>query len=714
MNIGINGFGRIGKTIFLQLLDNKLINVKAINIPDFDINNLESYLKNDSVHHYNKDFQIKILSESCFEIDNKKIYLLNNRDPSLLNWQSYNIDYVIDSTGAFLTIDKASKHNCNYVIMCAPPKDNTPQFIYNVNHDSYNGESIISNASCTTNCITPVLKCLMENNEIISANFTTVHATTASQNVSDTIKFKNRTRRSILNNIIPHSTGASKSIAKVLPELENKIKGTSLRVPVSNVSIVDLNVKLKNKTSIEEIFELFRQSEYVKLEENNLVSVDFISNKCPSIVDKNASMELFDNEFKLMIWYDNEWSYSNKLIKLVEHIYKHNTKEKENNKYFITNNNFEDKRVVLRLDWNVPILNDRITDYYRISSSLKTIKYILSKNPKYILIVSHLGRPKNKEEKYSWKKYIEQINIQLGNDFPTINLLENGVSQNTLETLNKFKKNIDNSNLFLLENIRFHDEETKKCDNEKTNNFINLYKQFGDIFVNDAFGCCHRDHVSITSFRNFNRAYGFLIEKEINVLKSITKNINNDKILSIVGGSKIDDKLQMIKNLSHKIDGIYIAGGNINSIYKNEKYKNYLNEISDNNSTISLMKDGLAASNLEEFPTYISGNINDHDNLNFYDIGMKSILELSALIDEHDVIFWNGTLGVVENNWYSCGSKTLIDILNKSNKKVIIGGGDTAGFVNNYTHSFYYVSTGGGASLEFLSKNSLVGLDIFS
>ena len=359
------------------------------------------------------------------------------------------------------------------------------------------------------------------------------------------------------------------------------------------------------------IFELFRKSDYVKLEENNLVSVDFISNKCPSIVDKNASMELFDNEFKLMIWYDNEWSYSNKLIKLVEHIYKYNIKEKENNKFFITNNEFEDKRIVLRLDWNVPILNDCITDYYRINSSLKTIKYILSKKPKYILIVSHLGRPKNKEEKYSWKKYIDQINIQLNEHFPTITLLEDGVTQSTLDTLNRFIKDESNSNLFLLENIRFHDEETKKCDDQKTDDFINLYKQFGDIFVNDAFGCCHRDHVSITSFKDCDRAYGFLIEKEINVLKSITKNINNDKILSIVGGSKIDDKLQMIKNLSHKIDGIYIAGGNINSIYKNEKYKNYLNEISDNNSTISLMKDGLAASNLDEFPTYISGNIND-------------------------------------------------------------------------------------------------------
>ncbi len=709
MNIGINGFGRIGKTLFLQLLDNKLVNVKAINIPDFDIKNITTYLENDSVHHYNKKWDIHINDDNSFEINGNKIYVLNNRDPSLLNWTHYEINYVIDSTGAFLTTDKASKHNVDYVIMCAPPKDNTPQFIYNVNHEKYNGEKVISNASCTTNCITPVLKCILENNEIENASFTTIHATTASQNVSDTINFKNRTRRSILNNIIPHSTGASKSITKVLPELENKVKGTSLRVPVSNVSVVDLNIRLKNNKTLDELFDEFKNCNYVKLEENNLVSIDFTSNECPSIIDKNASMDLFTNEFKLMIWYDNEWSYSNKVIKLLEHIYKHNMKEIDNDRYFIKNKNFENKRVVLRLDWNIPIKNGVITDFYRIDSTLKTIKYILSKNPKYIIIVSHLGRPKNKEEEYSWRNYIDKINQHIDNTIPTICLLENGVSQKTKEELNVKENNI----IYLLENIRFHTEETKNSDEDSINLFIDEFKQLGDIFVNDAFGCSHRDHVSITCYDTMDRSYGFLIQKEINALKSITKNINNDKILAIVGGSKIDDKLAMLKNLSNKIDGIYIGGGNINSLYKNEKYKNYLDEIKENKADIHLMKDGLASKNLLEFPTYVSGNLSTDSELNFYDIGMKSVVELSNLIEKYDVIFWNGTLGVVENDWYSCGSKTLIDILNKSNKKVIIGGGDTAGFVNKFNNNFYYVSTGGGASLEYLSKNNLVGLNIY-
>lgn len=709
MNIGINGFGRIGKTLFLQLINNKILNIKAVNAPDFNIKNITSYLKYDSIHGYNNELDIIILSDNCFKINNKEILLLNNRDPSLLNWKLYNINYVIDSTGVVLTQDLAQKHNADYVIMCAPPKDNTPQFIYNVNHQEYNGEKIISNASCTTNCITPVLKCILENNNIISANFTTIHSSTASQNVCDTINFKNRTRRSILNNIIPHTTGASKSISKVLPELENKIKGTSLRVPTSNVSIVDLNIKLLKKTSLEELFNFFDKSEYVSLEKDNLVSVDFISNECPSIVDKNASMTLFDNEFKLMIWYDNEWSYSYKVIKLVEYIVNYNKKKKESDKYFIKNLNYTNKNILLRVDWNVPIdSNGIIIDYYRIKSSVETIKYLLDQNPNYILIVSHLGRPKNNEHKYSWINYLDQINKYLVSvDLPEIYFLKDGVSSNTLKILKENKTKI-----YLLENIRFHPEEINEGNTNKINKFKSQFNQLGNIFVNDAFGCSHRNHISITGFKG-TKSYGFLIEKELNALTSITNNINNDKILAIIGGAKIDDKLEMIKNLSKKIDGIYIAGGNINSIYKSEKYKDYLTKISKNRAEIFLMKDGLVSSSIDKSPNYHNGPLEPNDLNSYYDIGMKSIIELNKLIDKYDIIFWNGTLGMVEDNRYNCGSQTLVDILIKSRKKVIIGGGDTSGFVNKFNHNFFYVSTGGGASLEFLSSNNLIGLPAF-
>ena len=704
--IGINGLGRIGKSILIQFINGTMKNicVKAINIPDFDINNLEIYLKNDTTHSYNKDFHIEIINNNKCKINNNEIFILNNRDASNLNWRSFNIEYVIDSTGAYLTQDKCNQHNVDYVIMCAPPKDNSPQFVYNVNHESYNGENIISNASCTTNCISPVLKFLDEKYTIINSNFTTIHATTASQNTIDTNRFKNRTSRSIINNIIPHSTGASKSITKLLPQLQNKIKGTSLRIPVSNVSIVDLNVKLNKNVTFEELMDDIDNCSYIELNDKSLVSSDFNTTRNPSIIDKNASLDLGNNEFKLMIWYDNEWSYSSQVIKLLNFIIEKNNTIKNSSiieKNFIENSDLKNKNVILRVDWNIPFDSTTydINDDFRITSSLKTIKYILNQNPNRILIISHLGRPKNNEDKkYSWYNFLKQLQKYFEEE---ICFLEKGIHHDSLHELNNNKHK-----LYLSENIRFHKEETKFINDNDT---IKIFNKMGDIYINDAFGCLHRKHMSICGFFG-EKYYGYLIQKEINSLKLLINNINNEKILSIVGGGKIDDKLKLLEKLSLKVDGIYIAGGNINSILKDEKYMNYVNGLKKNKSEIYLMNDGLASEDLSSKCNYYS--ICDlNKNKNFYDIGMKSIIELNEIINNYDIIFWNGTLGVVENELYRYGSDTLVQLLINSNKKIIIGGGDTACFVNKFNHNFYYVSTGGGASIDYISNGSLVGLD---
>ena len=705
---GINGLGRIGKSILIQYLnnDNKNIKIKAINIPDFDINNLDTYLKNDSTHNYSKNFDIKIINKNLCNINGNDIHILNNRDASKLNWRSYNIEYVIDSTGINLTQDQCYKHNVDYVIICAPPKDNTLQFVYNVNQNSYNGENIISNASCTTNCITPVLKFLNEKYEILNANFTTIHATTASQNTIDTNRFKNRTSRSILNNIIPHSTGASKSITKLLPELNNKIKGTSLRIPVSNVSIVDLNVKLNKNISFDDLFHEINKCDYIELNDKSLVSSDFNTTTNPSIIDKNASLDLGNNEFKLMIWYDNEWSYSSQVLKLLKHIISKNENNKNNtsvDKNFIENANFENKNVLLRVDWNVPFNfnNYIINDDFRIKSSLPTIKYILSKNPKNIIIISHLGRPENEDDKkYSWIHFIEKLKKYFNEE---IKFLPKGIHDDSIKTIseNKYK-------LYLCENIRFHKEETNFSINNE-NSIKHIFNQMGDIYVNDAFGCIHRNHLSICGFSK-EKYYGYLIQKEMKSLKLLINNINEEKILAIIGGGKINDKLKLLEKLSLKIDGLYITGGNINSILKNSEYYNYVSDLKKNKAEVYLMKDGLASENLDNNCNYYHLD-NLPSNKYFFDIGMKSIIELNEIINKYDIIFWNGTLGVVENELYQYGSDTLIQLLIKSNKKVIIGGGDTACFVNKFKHNFYYVSTGGGASIDYISNGNLVGLD---
>jgi glyceraldehyde 3-phosphate dehydrogenase len=314
MLVGLNGFGRIGKCIFLLLLDNERIQIGAINAPDFNMSKLENYLKHDSVHRYAKDFQIEVVNNDCFRVNGRKVHLLRDRNAASLNWAQYNIDTVIDASGCYLTEEKAKQHSVTKIIMSAPAKDNTPLFVYGANHNLYHGESIISNASCTTNSITPILRHLEEKYGIKNANFTTIHASTASQKVVDTAHSKSRTDRSIFNNIIPHTTGASSSIYKVLPTLQDKVIGTSVRVPVNNVSLIDLNVELDSEISLEKIITGMKTDPYLEVCENNLVSSDFISSKCPSIVDKTACMHLGENRFKLMVWYDNEWSYANQLI----------------------------------------------------------------------------------------------------------------------------------------------------------------------------------------------------------------------------------------------------------------------------------------------------------------------------------------------------------------------------------------------------------------
>ena len=709
--IGINGFGRIGKSIFIQLLGHKTLKIKAINAPNFKIENLITYLQNDSTHQYVKKWNIQILDEHSFSLNGDIIYLLDNRDASLLNWKFYDINYVIDSTGVYLTQDKCKLHHVDYVIMCAPPKDNSPQFVMNVNHQQYNGENIVSNASCTTNCICPVLGFLEENYGIEKANFTTIHATTASQNTIDTNHFNNRTSRSIINNIIPHSTGASKSIKALIPSLEGKVKGTSLRVPVSNVSIVDLNVTLKQNINIGDLFKHIKDSGYIKINNKNLVSSDFNTTNIPSIIDSNASMQLDSNEFKLMIWYDNEWSYSAQVIRLVEHMVRYNLIENNNkHPHFIENYNFFNKKVILRVDWNIPYnkKNYQINDDFRIKSSLKTINYILEQQPKYILIVTHLGRPKGSgyEEKLSLIHFLDQIQSYF---FDQICFLKNGIHQSSLNELNK-----SNHMIYLLENIRFHEEETlfeKK--NINNNEIVSLFNQMGNIYVNDAFGCLHRGHMSICGFNSHEKAFGYLIQKEVQCLDLIQKNVNHEKILAIIGGGKMDDKLALLEQLSKKIDGIYISGGNINSILKNNQYQDYIQSIKNNKSKIYEMKDGLASEDLNKNGAYYHSNNLPNDK-HFFDIGMQSIIELNSIIQDYDIIFWNGTLGVVEHDLYQYGTITLIELLKKSGKKIVIGGGDTACFVNTFEHDFYYVSTGGGASIDYISNGSLIGFDYFS
>jgi glyceraldehyde 3-phosphate dehydrogenase len=326
IEIGINGFGRIGKCIILQLINNNNFKIKCINAINIKITDIEEYLKYDSTHHYDKSFYFEIISDTEFMLEHHKIKLLSDRTAKNLNWRSYGCKYLIDATGSYLIKEQALEHDVDFVIMTAPAKDNTPTFIYGVNENTYSGENIISGSSCTTNCLAPMLVLLDDNFKIKNCVFTTIHSTTASQNTVDVVDKKLRTSRTILNNIIPHTTGASKSIINVLPQLKNKINGTSIRVPVLNCSLLDVNIELEENITLEDLKNKIITNKLYKLvydiNERNLVSCDFLTTITPCILDMKASIDMNNGKLKLILWYDNEWSYCAQLIRLLTFIYK--------------------------------------------------------------------------------------------------------------------------------------------------------------------------------------------------------------------------------------------------------------------------------------------------------------------------------------------------------------------------------------------------------
>lgn len=693
IKIGINGLGRIGKCVLLQLINDNSVKICAVNAVNLKIDEIEDYLNYDSAHKTEK-IEVKVINEDTFQIKRHEIKLLCNRDAEKLNWDD--CDYLIDATGAFLTKDLCYLHNAKYVIMSAPPKDDTETFIFGANHEKYNGEKVVSGSSCTTNCMAPMVKLLSDNYTIKSCNFITIHSATASQYTIDVFKKSSRTNRSVMNNIIPHSTGASKSIVNIFPELEGKIYGTSVRVPTMNCSLLDFNIEIEEDVSLDKIEELIIGSDLnekvYSVNNKNLVSSDFMSTKTPTIFDKKASMEMGNNKLKMLLWYDNEWSYSTQLIRLVKHMHHFNTMIKD--KYNMKNLELNGKNIVARFDFNVAMNNGKIIDDFRIASAIPTIKYILSQNPNRLILTSHFGRPKNKESEFSLQFMIPILEKYLETK---IEFLSEGLVNNTLYKIN--------SGVYLLENLRYYTAETLYNPDEiSDNNTVRIYRELGDVFIIDAFGCLHREHMSICDVKYSGKEYGYgeLIERELLNLNTILSN-KNEKVLGIIGGAKIQDKMPFIHKL-RKIPNtkLFIAGG----------LAKHYEEYYDN---VMVMKYGKGNYNMEDEPKELTLVDIKNSDANFYDISDINMQILMEEIINSDIIFWNGPLGVIEHDIYKKGSVRLATFLqNISNKKIIIGGGETATLFNKNNNDIY-VSTGGGALLDYIQNGTnMYGLHAFT
>ncbi|WP_049621974.1 type I glyceraldehyde-3-phosphate dehydrogenase [Frateuria defendens] len=326
IKVGINGFGRIGRNVFRAAVQNFGDDIEIVAINDLlEPDYLAYMLQYDSVHgHFKGSIAV---DGSTLIVNGKKIRLTAERDPSALKWDEVGAAVVIESTGIFLTKETAQKHldaGAKKVILSAPSKDDTPMFVYGVNDKSYAGEAIISNASCTTNCLAPLAKVVNDKWGIKRGLMTTVHATTATQKTVDGPSNKDwRGGRGILENIIPSSTGAAKAVGKVIPELNKKLTGMSLRVPTSDVSVVDLTVELEKPATYEEICaEMKAQSEgalkgILGYTEDKVVATDFRGETRTSVFDADAGIALDPTFIKLVSWYDNEWGYSNKCLEMV-------------------------------------------------------------------------------------------------------------------------------------------------------------------------------------------------------------------------------------------------------------------------------------------------------------------------------------------------------------------------------------------------------------
>ena len=331
IKVGINGFGRIGRMVFRAAIQNFSKDIEIVGINDLLSPDYLAYmLKYDSVHG---QFKGEIAVEGTNLIVNgKKIRLTQVKDPAELKWNEVGADIVIESTGLFLDKETATKHltaGAKKVILSAPSKDDTPMFVYGVNDKTYAGQAIISNASCTTNCLAPIAKVLNDKFGIVKGLMTTVHAATATQKTVDGPSAKDwRGGRGILENIIPSSTGAAKAVGKVIPELNKKLTGMAFRVPTSDVSVVDLTVVLAKETTYDAIKAAMKEASEGALKgilgytEEKVVSTDFRGEAKTSIFDAEAGIMLDSTFAKIVSWYDNEWGYSNKVLEMVRVIAK--------------------------------------------------------------------------------------------------------------------------------------------------------------------------------------------------------------------------------------------------------------------------------------------------------------------------------------------------------------------------------------------------------
>ncbi len=754
MKVAINGFGRIGRLVLQAIVEQGLLGKEIDVVGVVDVSTEADYfiyqMKYDTVHgRFKAEFASeksnpKAEANDVMIINGHKILCIPAaKGPNALPWKALGVEYVIESTGLFTDSALAQGHidaGAKKVLISAPGKGAVKTIVMGVNENEYdaNKHNIVSNASCTTNCLAPVVHVLLKAGIGIETGLmTTIHSYTATQKTVDGPSKKDwRGGRAAAVNIIPSTTGAAKAVGEVLPETKGRLTGMSFRIPTPNVSVIDLTFRSTRDTSIEEIDKALKDAAntylkgYLGICKEELVSSDFIHDERSSIYDAKATLENnLKGErrfFKIVSWYDNEWGYSCRVVDLLRHMHKVDmaTPKLPDQPVVIEKKTIRDvelqgKRVVMRVDFNVPLENGKITDDTRIVESLPTIQYAIEKGAKVILL-SHLGRPKGITPEFTLKPVAERLGELLKK---TVQFVPETYGAKAEKAVADMKA----GDVVVLENTRF-DKEEEKGDY----GLAKRWAEYADIHVNDAFGTAHRAHSSNACIAQYVPSVsGFLMEKEIKFLAEVTYNPKAPYVV-VLGGAKVSDKIAVINNFLNKANRILIGGAMMFTFLK-AMGKNV------GSSLVEADKIGLAKELIEKakakgvelvLPTdvviaqkkeagaekkVVSVDQGIPEGWMGLDIADATIELFKNKLQDAKTVVWNGPMGVFEIDDFAKGTKGVAELIASLTEKgttTVVGGGDSASAVNKFgiSKKFSHVSTGGGASLEFMEGKELPGI----
>ncbi|MEW5761281.1 MAG: type I glyceraldehyde-3-phosphate dehydrogenase [Candidatus Thermoplasmatota archaeon] len=734
VKIGINGFGRIGRVTLRVALERKNYGT------DFEIVAINDVAPIEVLSHlfrYDSTFGKFNGTVDCKKdhllVNGKKIIFFNEKDPSKIPWKDVGAEVVIESTGIFTDRSGASAHltaGAKKVIISAPAKEPDITLVLGVNENEYdaNKHNIISNASCTTNSLAPVAKILHKEFGIVSGLMTTIHAYTGDQRLMDFPHKDLRRARAANLSIIPTTTGAAKAVGLVLPELKGKLNGTALRVPTPDGSITDFTAVLQRETTIEEInstIKRYAEGELkgiVEYTEEPIVSVDVIKNPNSCIVDGKSTMVVPDgkgNVVKVFCWYDNEWGYSERLIDIIDFMYR-KTERKIDAWATMDELNVKDKTVFLRIDVNSPLDRDtlEITDKTRFEASAQTINELAAKGAK-VVILAHQGRPGDWDFT-SMKKHAETMKQVIKRD---VKFVDDVYGEKAIEAI----KNLKNSEVLMLDNVRKVKDEMEKKSLEEfaKSDMIKALSPYGDIFINDAFATAHRAQCSLVGFtETLPSAVGRLMEKELKTLEKIFV-LPEKPALFLFGGAKFEDSVKVIKNLLERNLGFVCLTGLTGNAFlrakgidlgeeNNKKLESMGKEAFELAKTLIikykekiLLPDDVAIDhNGERKEIMVFALPTQYPIL---DIGGETVKKIKKYISEAKTIFFSGPPGVFEREDFAIGTRELFTSIALSKAFTLTGGGHTISALDKFglRKNITYISTGGGALEEFLLGKEL-------